>query len=255
MNNWFTIEKITEDTFAISEYLHWEETHSYLLIGSEQALLIDTGMGISDISREVAKLTDKPILAIATHVHYDHIGGHQYYADNFYVHGDDLDWIRGNFPLSNEQIKGYIAEPPNNLPAEFDLENYQMFHGIPKKIVKDGDIIDLGNRKIEIIHTPGHAPGHICFYEAERQTLYTGDLIYIGTLFMFYPSTDPVAYYNSIHRLTKLNIKRICPAHHDLDIPITIIADIDHAFADLKEQNLLKHGSGIFDYGNFQLHL
>lgn len=255
MHNWFTIEKISEDTFAISEYKHWEETHSYLLIGSERALLIDTGMGIADIAKEVEKLTDKPVTAIATHVHYDHIGGHQYYADNFYVHGDDLDWITGNFPLSNEQLKGYLAEPPNNLPPEFDLKNYQMFRGTPRKIVKDGDVIDFGNRKIEIIHTPGHAPGHMCFYEPERQELYTGDLIYIGTLFMFYPSTDPVAYQNSIRRLTKLDIRRIFPAHHDLNVPTKIIEEIDRAFADLAKHGLLKHGGGVFDYGIFKLEL
>ena len=255
MSNWFTIEELDKDTFAISEYKHWEETHSYLLIGTERALLIDTGMGIADISKEVEKLTDKPITAIATHVHYDHVGGHQYYADNFYVHGDDLDWITGKFPLTNDQIKGFIMEPPNNLPEDFDLDNYQMFQGTPRKIVKDGDIIDLGNRQIKIIHTPGHAPGHLCFFEEKRQDLYTGDLIYIGELFMFYPSTDPVAYRDSIRRLVPLDVKRILPGHHDLNIATSIISEIDKAFDELEQQGLLKHGSGIFNYGKFQLHL
>ncbi len=255
LSNWFTIEKIEEDTFAISEYKHWEETHSYLLIGTDRALLIDTGMGIANIAEEVEKLTNKPITAIATHVHYDHVGGHKYFADNFYVHNNDLAWITGNFPLSNDQIKEFIAEPPNNLPEEFDLEHYQMFKGTPQKIVEDGDIIDLGNRRIRILHTPGHAPGHLCFFEEERQYLYTGDLIYIGELFMFYPSTDPLAYRDSIRRLMKINIKRIFPAHHDLNVPVSIISEIDNAFSELEQQGLLKHGSGIFDYGKFQLHL
>ena len=43
MKDWFTIDKIDEQTYIISEYRHWEETHCYLLIGSERCLLIDTG--------------------------------------------------------------------------------------------------------------------------------------------------------------------------------------------------------------------
>jgi len=46
MNNWFTIDQIDKKTYIISEYRHWDETHSYLLIGSERSLLIDTGLGI-----------------------------------------------------------------------------------------------------------------------------------------------------------------------------------------------------------------
>mgnify|MGYP002508507399 CR=1 FL=1 len=52
MSNWFTIDRIDETTTILSEYRHWEETHCYLLEGTEKALLIDTGLGICDISAE-----------------------------------------------------------------------------------------------------------------------------------------------------------------------------------------------------------
>ena len=61
MGNWFTIDKIDEHTHIISEYRHWEETHCYLLEGRDRALLIDTGLGICDISREVEALTRLPV--------------------------------------------------------------------------------------------------------------------------------------------------------------------------------------------------
>ena len=61
MDNWFTIDKIDNETIIISEYQHWEETHCYLLNGKEKSLLIDTGLGISNIYDEVRKLTDKPM--------------------------------------------------------------------------------------------------------------------------------------------------------------------------------------------------
>ena len=75
MENWFSTKQIDENTFVISESNHWEETNCYLLVGKENALLIDTGLGVSDISKEVLKITDKPVIAVPTHVHWDHIGG------------------------------------------------------------------------------------------------------------------------------------------------------------------------------------
>lgn len=73
MDDWFTIDRIDEDTYAISEYRHREETHCYLLNGTERSLLIDTGLGICNISKVVSELTDKPVTAIATHIHWDHL--------------------------------------------------------------------------------------------------------------------------------------------------------------------------------------
>ncbi|GAA0777450.1 hypothetical protein GCM10008908_32650 [Clostridium subterminale] len=67
MNDWFTIEKIDEFTYAISEYKHWEETHAYLLIGNGESLLIDSGMGIGNILNEINKLTKNPVTVVSTH--------------------------------------------------------------------------------------------------------------------------------------------------------------------------------------------
>ena len=103
MRPWFTTEQLAPDTWVISEYRHWEETHCYLLIGADRALLIDTGLGICNIYDEVCKLTDKPVTAVATHIHWDHIGGHRYYPD-FCAHEAELDWLNGKFPLSRETV-------------------------------------------------------------------------------------------------------------------------------------------------------
>lgn len=89
MDNWFTIDKIDYETIIISEYRHWEETHCYLLNGKKKSLLIDTGLGISNIYDEVRNLTDKPIAAVATHIHWDHIGGHKYFPE-FAHHSLDI---------------------------------------------------------------------------------------------------------------------------------------------------------------------
>ena len=94
MSDWFTIDHIDKDTHIISEYRHWEETHAYLLNGADRSLLIDTGLGICNIFDEVKKLTDKPVTAVATHIHWDHIGGHKYFPD-FYAHASSTSTVAG----------------------------------------------------------------------------------------------------------------------------------------------------------------
>lgn len=212
MNNWFTIDKADKNTYIISEYRHWEETHCYLLNGNQRSLLIDTGLGIGNISEAAAKLTDKPVTAVATHIHWDHIGGHKYYPD-FYAHEAELDWLDG------------------------------------------GECIRLGDRVIEVIHTPGHSPGHMCFWEEKTGYLFTGDLAYRGMLTAWFPSTDPEAYLKSLETVAALPVKKVFPAHHALDIRPEMIIRMRNAFVQLKEKGMLHHGSGTFDYGDWSVWL
>ncbi len=249
MKNWFTIDPLDLGSTIISEYRHWEETHCYLLAGTERALLIDTGLGICDISQPVKTLTDRPVTAAATHIHWDHVGGHKYYPD-FYAHEAELDWLGGAFPLSRETIREMVLDRCDP-PEDFRVEDYEMFQGTPSRVLRDGDIIDLGGRRLEVLHTPGHSPGHMCFWEAERGYLFTGDLVYKDVLFAYYPSTDPEAYLQSLERAAALPVRRVFPAHHDLDIHPETIVRMRDAFRELKARGLLHHGGGQFDYGDF----
>ncbi|WP_164126936.1 MBL fold metallo-hydrolase [Sphingobacterium luzhongxinii] len=251
-NDWFTVDKIDNDTFVISEYKHWEETHCYLLNGANHSLLIDTGLGVDNIKNIVDKLATKPVIAIPSHTHYDHIGGLKYF-DNFYIHEDEVDWINGNFPLPLDFIKNLLIEEPCEFPVDFNIDNYQIFQGKPTKILKDNDVIELGNRNIQIIHTPGHAPGHMCFYEKEKQYLYSGDLVYKGKLTAFFPTSNPKTYKNSIDKIVNLPIRKILPSHFDLNVPITIIQEIKDAFEQIENDGKLEQGTGLFHYSNFTI--
>ena len=68
MKNWFTTDKIDSNSYIISEYRHWEETHCYLLSGTKRSLLIDTGLGVCDIADEVNKLTSLPAATPVTRI-------------------------------------------------------------------------------------------------------------------------------------------------------------------------------------------
>lgn len=249
--DWFTVDRIDDDTFIISEYRHWEETHCYLLIGKDRALLIDTGLGIRNISEVVASLTDKPITAIATHIHWDHIGGHKYYA-HFYAHEAELDWLNGKFPLSEETVRGMVLDRCD-APADFRIEDYRMFQGMPTKVLRGGEVIELGGRSVEVLHTAGHSPGHMCFWEQTRGYLFTGDLVYKGTLFAYYPSTDPQEYLRSLEKIAALPAKRVFPAHHSLDIQPEIIKRMHDALTELDKAGKLAHGGGTSDYGDWAI--
>ena len=253
MQNWFSTEKIDKDTYIISEYRHWEETHCYLLKGTKRSLLIDTGLGICDISRVITQLTDKPVTAVATHAHWDHIGGHKYYPD-FYAHQAELSWLSGGFPQPLERIKQFVTERCS-LPEGFDINAYEIFQGRPSKVLHGGEIIDLGGRRIEVLHTPGHSPGHMCFWEKEKGCLYTGDLVYKGELAAWFPSTDPHAYLESLEKIAVLPVKRVCPAHHSLDIDPEMIISIQEVFRQLNTCGKLCHGSGVIRCKDWSLQL
>ena len=252
-NDWFTVEPIDADTFAISEYRHWEEPHCYLICGQRYAALIDTGLGVSNLKSVVDALTTLPVVVLTTHVHWDHIGGHRHFS-YIAVHGLEQNWLT-SFPLPLSVVKQNLLAHPCAFPHEFEVDKYQLFHGTPQMILHDEDTIDLGNRTLRVIHTPGHSPGHCCFYESERGYLFAGDLIYRGCLDAFYPTTDPIEYLNSVSKVCRLDIQQILPGHHQLQLPTSLVYHIHQAFTQLNKLGQLRHGSGIFDFGLFGIHL
>lgn len=254
MKKWFQIAQIDADTFAISEIGHWEQTNCYLLLGSRRAVLIDTGLGVANIRKIVEQLTDFPVLVITTHVHWDHIGGHGHFEE-IAVHEAEKDWVSNQFPLPLDVVKQNLIRKPCDFPQGFVLDDYQVFHGTPSILLHDGDCIDLGSRTLVVVHTPGHSPGHCCFYEPGRKYLYSGDLVYRGCLDAFYPTTDPQQFLQSVTKVRALDIRRILPGHHSLDIAPDIMERIENAFQQLESSGNLVRGSGIFDFGDFQIHI
>lgn len=132
---------------------------------------------------------------------------------------------------------------------------YTIFQGTPTRLLKDGDAIDLGESIIKVVHAPGHSPGHMCFFEAERGYLYTGDLVYKDMLPAYYPSTDPQAYLQSLEKVSSLPVKHVLPAHRTLDIQREILFRMRDALGNLDSDNKLHHGSGVFNYGDWSIWL
>lgn len=255
MDSWFTLEKIDDSTYSISEYGHPEHVHSYLLIGSEAACLIDTGLGIGNIREAVLELTSLPVKVITTHAHWDHIGGHGLFGE-IYIHHEEADWLRYGIPRTLEQVRGFVLEEPitKPLPAGFDLNRYYPFRGEPAAELKDMDTIDIGGRELTVLHTPGHSPGHLCVYEESRGYLYTGDLIYKGMLYAHLEESVPEQYYRSVKRVCGLpGIKKVLTAHNETIIESSYLQKVLDAFGELEKQDRLKKGAGLVEVGDCKI--
>lgn len=254
MNQWFTIEEIDERTFAISEYEHWEQAHSYLIIGDERAVLLDTGLGVANIKEVVDGLTTLPVEVITTHAHWDHIGSHEAF-DKIKIHSLEREWLEGNFPLPLEIVKRNLKSEGCKFPEGFSIDKYKIPKVNKVEVLQDKECISLGNRVIEVLHTPGHSPGHICLYEKETGYLFSGDLIYKGKLDMFYPTTSPIEFMQSINKVAKLQVRRVLPGHYSIQVENDIIRKIQYALNELYTKDKLIQGLGILKYDDFSIHL
>ncbi|MBY7142770.1 MBL fold metallo-hydrolase [Virgibacillus sp. NKC19-3] len=253
-DSWFTVQEIDAKTFAISEYGHWERVHSFLLMGNENAALIDTGLGIDQINRITDQLTDLPIIVITTHVHADHIGSHGAF-EKIYVHEDEVDWlINGIKGLPIEQIRKDIGRDITKpTPDTFDPSTYTPYQGKPTGVLVDGDRIDLGHRTLKILHTPGHSPGHICIFDKEQGYLFTGDLLYIETpVYAFYPTTDPIDLVHSLERIAHMEgVSRVFGSHNKLGLDPSILEEVQESVDILWNKDVVKHGTGIHTFNHF----
>jgi glyoxylase-like metal-dependent hydrolase (beta-lactamase superfamily II) len=212
---WFEVYQPAPKVFAIYEPHQAEETIGYLIVGEKQALLFDTGMGISDIKKVTAELTNLPVRVLNSHTHDDHVGGNWQFNT---VYGMDTDFTRRNAQGSREDAQAEITPDQicGTLPKGFDAKTYATR---PWKItaqLHDGDRFDLGGRTVEVIATPGHTPDSISLIDRANGLLFTGDTYYPAPIWLFRPETDLDAYAKSIRRLAALapQVKLVLGAHN-----------------------------------------
>ena len=212
---WFEVYKVAPATFAIYEPHQAEEVISYLIVGTKQALLFDTGMGIGDIKGVVARLTSRPIVVLNSHTHDDHVGGNWQFP---FIYGMDTAFTRTNAKGSREDAQAEIAKDQicGALPKNFDPAKYSTK---PWKIslpIHNGFKVNLGGRTIEIIATPGHTPDSISLIDRANRLLFTGDTYYPGEIWLYRPETDFSAYLASVKKLAALapEITLVLGAHN-----------------------------------------
>ena len=215
-DDWFEVYRVGGGVFAICEPLQFQEVISYLILGSRGALLFDTGLGIGKIDRIVSKLTSLPVTVLNSHTHFDHVGGN---ADFDRILAMDTDYTRANARgFSHEAIQGEV-EPAalcHGVPAGFDSAGYRTRPFTPTRFIKDGHTIDLGGRRLTVLHVPGHTPDAVALVDAAAGLLFTGDSFYEGTIWLYVPESDLTAFAASIDRLAAMvpDLKKLYAAHN-----------------------------------------
>jgi glyoxylase-like metal-dependent hydrolase (beta-lactamase superfamily II) len=215
-NEWFEVYEVGPDIWAIYEPFQWQEVISYLIVGTNKALLFDTGNGLGDIKAIVDQLTEKPVMVLNSHSHIDHIGGN-YQFDHILSVATDFTLGRTH-GIKNEMVATEASPQAlcKALPAGVTAENHQIRPFTIQKRVKEGDVIDLGVRQLKVLHITGHTDDAIALLDEESGFLWTGDSFYEGPIWLYAPETDLAAYRNSIARLAKLapTLTALFPAHN-----------------------------------------
>lgn len=216
----------------------------HLLVGEEKALLIDTGYGEGNFREVVETITNKPVMVVNTHGHFDHTGGNGWWKDAWMAEGAVSS---ARVPFSDEQQSWYDAKP---------YKDYRIH------VLEDGQIIDLGGKIVEVISIPAHQEGSIALLDKTDRLLFTGDEMESGQVLMFVRDRNlPVEEVISAHKanMEKLAARRseydfICPAHNGTmlqpDLYLNDFIALDQAILDGNAQ--IQPDTAGFGYAPYQ---
>lgn len=254
-DSWFEVYRVAPHVLAIYEPHQWEETVLYLVEGSQRALLLDTGMGIGNLRALVSELSPLPVIVVNSHTHPDHTGSNWQFDT---IYNLDTDYARNNAKgataIRAELEPGKIC---GALPKDFDPATYATRPWRTARWLHDGDTIDLGGRRLQVLATPGHAPDSICLFDAQNGLLFTGDTYYPGPVYVFGSGSDPIAYQHSVDRLAALAPKvRLVLGGHNVPLaPPSILPELAREFINLRAGKIPAAGTseGVTKYEGPQI--
>ncbi len=228
-NKWYEFIKQKDHLIVIREKLgdldpRYDTTYvnMFLLIGSDSALLIDTGCGLFPLKSRIREfIMDKKLFVVNTHSHFDHIGANGEFSQVF-IHEKEHKSITVPLDLS------FLKDLTNKYAKLFEDRNYVLQPTNKASILEENQVFDLGKLLVKYIYSPGHSPGSISLY-TNKGELFTGDLAHYGALFLP-PKDQCFTVLDSISKLINLcdlnNIEEIYPAHEDFLTNKALLTDL-----------------------------
>jgi glyoxylase-like metal-dependent hydrolase (beta-lactamase superfamily II) len=200
---------------------------------------VDTGLGVADIREAGDALSYRPPFVANTHYHFDHIGGNGRF-DTIAIHelglelmaaDPDPSVIEGHrewalrmierWPTFRELDEGFFALTDDvatlrSLPEGFDFDSWTVSGSKATRALHDGEQLDLGGRRLLVIHTPGHSPDSVCFLDERDGLLFAGDTVNSGPILVTDPLADLEDFARSTRRLAEelsASIRWVLMAH------------------------------------------
>jgi glyoxylase-like metal-dependent hydrolase (beta-lactamase superfamily II) len=180
--------------------------------GRDRDLLFDTGLGHFSLRNHVPLVTERKLTCVASHTHFDHIGCHHEFPDRC-VHSAEaaiLAHPRNEWTVADRYAN---EEMFDRLPRGWDTARYSIPPAPAGQLLEHGDVIDLGDRAFEVIHTPGHSPGGIALYEKKTGILLSGDIVYDGPLIDDVYHSDIDDYVDTLLALRELDVSVVHGGH------------------------------------------
>jgi hydroxyacylglutathione hydrolase len=192
VDGYFTVELVAPRTFAIGEPRYLQQNYSYLIIGDERAVLFDAGPGLRDIRGLAESLTDRPIVFMPSHFHYDHVGNEVTFQEVAVV---DLPYIRER--ARGDRLRLTTMEHLGGAEG-FAAPTLQVDHWW-----KPGAEIGLGGRMLLLLYTPGHTTDSVSLWDRESAIVFSGDYLYPGDLYAFLPNSSMGDYQSTAQALLR----------------------------------------------------
>jgi glyoxylase-like metal-dependent hydrolase (beta-lactamase superfamily II) len=229
--NWFEVYQLNENTYAIYEPFQWQEAISYLLIGTDKALLVDTLQGIGDLKAVVNQLTNLPVIVINTHSHFDHISGNYQFET---VYGFNQPFALSNAKgHTNEVNAQYMTLDTfwKNMPSSFSVDTWHTKAYEIDQFVRDGEVIELGGRPIKVVAIPGHSPDSVILVDKTNRMMLTGDSFYPASLYLYFDTSSFKYFAKSAQTMLSYqgDVDFLLPGHNETMQPVSYLTRLHKA--------------------------
>lgn len=231
-DRWYETIRMADDVTLIHEpwIKPFFRCNIWHVRGRDRDLLFDSGLGHVSLRRHVSLVSERRVTCVASHTHFDHIGCHHEFPERC-VHRAEApiladpraEWTVADRYATDEMFDG--------MPAGWDASTYRIAPAPAGRLLEHGDIVDLGDRAFEVIHTPGHSPGGIALYDKKTGVLLSGDIIYDGPLIddAYHSLVDD--YLTSLEALRGLDVAVVHGGHFPSFGPIRYRQIIDDYLA------------------------